>query len=157
MGSEATDAGRRPAAPPTEPQLTGGLERAITALEQVNALVTERWAGASEPERAMMRSATIQDFEVAYEVAWKQIARWLNRNTTPGVADGVSRRQLYLLALESRLIADVDQWMGFHKARNSSSHIYEESTANEVFAAAKRFAPAARALLARLSDPAAHD
>ena len=61
----------------------------------------------SEIERIAIRAGAIQLFKITYELCWKLMARWLNANASPGIADGVTRRQLFRLAAEKRLINDV--------------------------------------------------
>ena len=76
--------------------------------------------------------------------------RWLETNISPAVADGVSRRELFRLAAENRLINDVEQWMRYHEARNLTSHIYEPEIAARVYNIAHDFAPDAAQLLTAL-------
>ena len=92
----------------------------------------------------------IQNFEVTYELSWKLMARWLNTHIAAGIADGVTRRQLFRLAAENRLISDVDLWMQHHEARNATSHIYNEEKAVQVYRATREFARDARLLLEAL-------
>jgi len=79
-----------------------------------------------------IRAGVIQNFEFTYELSWKFIKRWLENNIGNTEVDGVSRRQLFRLAAESKLIEDIDLWMTFHKYRNLTSHTYDENTAKEV-------------------------
>ena len=51
---------------------------------------------------------------------WKLMARWLNTYIGSGISDGVTRRELFRLAAENRLIPDVDLWMLYHNARNDT-------------------------------------
>ena len=104
----------------------------------------------SEVERNGIRSGVIQNFEVTYELSWKLMTRWLNTYIGTGVADGVTRRQLFRLATENRLIPDVDLWMQHHDARNATSHIYDEEKAALVYRATRDFAHDARLLLEAL-------
>jgi nucleotidyltransferase substrate binding protein (TIGR01987 family) len=76
--------------------------------------------------------------------------RWIETNVSATAVDGVTRRELFRQAAENRLIDDVDLWMGFHAARNETSHTYNHETAEEVGASAERFVAAARSLLASL-------
>ena len=93
--------------------------------------------------RETVKSGIIQHFEVAYEQCWKAMKRWLEGNMNPESVDGVTRRELFRLAAENRLIRDVDLWMTFHKARNETSHTYNAVTAEDVFSVAISFVPEA--------------
>ena len=97
-----------------------------------------------------IRSGVIQNFEVAYEQCWKMMKRWLKMNISSMTAEGVTRRELFRLAAENRLIDDVEQWMRYHEARNQTSHIYEPEIAESVYAAAHGFAGDASRLLEAL-------
>ena len=120
------------------------LENATATLERPVHAATSLQASIPEELRETVRGGIIRNFEVAYEFSWKMMKRWLGAHVSPDVVDGVSRRELFRRAAESRLIADVDLWMGFHAARNETSHTHDHETA------AARCAPAARALLAAL-------
>jgi nucleotidyltransferase substrate binding protein (TIGR01987 family) len=100
--------------------------------------------------RDTLKSGVIQHFEVAYEQSWKAVKRWLEYNVGTEAVDGVPRRELYRHAAEHHLIEDVEHWMGFHRARNETSHTYSSDTAEEVYAVAVAFLPAALALLTAL-------
>ncbi len=100
--------------------------------------------------RETLKSGVIQHFEVAYEQCWKAMKRWLEQNGTREQVDGVTRRELFRLAAEHRLIADVDLWMSFHQGRNETSHTYDASTASEVYEIALRFLPESERFLADL-------
>ena len=65
---------------------------------------------------------------------------------------GVTRRGLFRLAAESRLIDDVEKWMEFHQARNLSSHTYSAVMADEVLKYALQFERFARELLGRFEE-----
>ena len=106
----------------------------------------------SDVERNGIRSGVIQNFEVTYELSWKLMARWLNTYIGAGTADGVTRRHLFRLAAENRLITDVDMWMQHHEARNATSHIYDEERAVQVYRATREFAHDARRLLKALEE-----
>ena len=97
-----------------------------------------------------VRAGVIQNFEVAYEQCWKMMKRWLEENIGRTYVDGVTRRELFRLAAESRLITDVERWMDYHTARNQTSHTYDEATAQSVFEEATGFADDARQLLRTL-------
>lgn len=62
----------------------------------------------------------------------------------------MTRKQLSRLAFEKGLIGSVEDWFAYHRARNDTSHAYNEDTAEEVYETARRFAPDARKLLAEV-------
>ena len=122
---------------------TASLERSIHAANTFAAILP--------PElKETVRSGIIQNFEVAYELSWKMIRRWLVANLSAESVDGVTRRELFRRAAENRLIDDVDLWMSFHAARNETSHTYDNNTAAEVSYSAEHFAAAAQSLLTSL-------
>jgi nucleotidyltransferase substrate binding protein (TIGR01987 family) len=104
----------------------------------------------TESQKQLIIAGVIQNFEFTYERSWKFIKRWLSENIGNTHVDGVTRRELFRLAAQSRLIDDVDKWMFYHAARNQASHIYDEEIAQEVFEAAKEFVYTAKELLAQL-------
>ena len=97
-----------------------------------------------------IRAGVVQNFEFTYEQAWKYMKRWLDLNIGATVVDGVTRRELFRIAAESRLLEDVDAWMRFHQARNITSHTYDAAVSAEVAQVAVEFLQHAKDLLARL-------
>jgi nucleotidyltransferase substrate binding protein (TIGR01987 family) len=97
-----------------------------------------------------LRAGVIQNFEFTYEQCWKFMKRWLELNIGSEVADGVSRRELFRLSAESKLITDVDKWMEFHFSRNITSHTYDTQKASEVLEYSIKFIDYATNLLERL-------
>jgi len=86
-----------------------------------------------------IKAGVIQNFEFNYEIAWKFIKRWLEKNYGSSYVDGVTRRELFRLAAENHLIENVDEWMLYHQARNQTSHTYDEKVAGEVYHSAMAF------------------
>ncbi len=86
-----------------------------------------------------LRSGVIQNFEVSFEQSWKFIVRWLNENVSYGIAQGVSKKELFRLAAEHLLIDDVSKWVEFKNCRNLTSHIYLQKTAEDVLKSALEF------------------
>lgn len=128
------------------------LKRAVAALNAVLAKSndTELMDGLDVVTRSAVKSGAIQHFEFTYELCWKFMKRWLEMNLSPTTADGVTRRELFRLAAENRLINDVDQWMRHHDARNRTSHTYDPAVAESVYAASHEFARDAQRLLEAL-------
>lgn len=126
------------------------IERAVASLERsINAAAT--YEATLPPElKETIRSGIIQNFEVAYELSWKMMKRWLETNISAESVDGVTRRELFRQAAENRLISDVAQWMKFHALRNETSHTYDNETAKEVSGSANEFLAAAQSFLTSL-------
>ncbi|MBL7186694.1 MAG: nucleotidyltransferase substrate binding protein [Phycisphaerae bacterium] len=107
-------------------------------------------SGLTEDQKETVRAGVIQSFEFTYELCWKFMRRWLEVNLGTVYVAGVSRRQLFRLGAEHRLLGDVDRWMEYHDARNETAHTYDENTAADVFETAHQFLADARGLLQAL-------
>jgi nucleotidyltransferase substrate binding protein (TIGR01987 family) len=116
------------------------LERSLQADEDAKEL------NLSNDIRESIRAGVIQNFEVCYEQSWKMMKRWIENHVGSTHVDGVTRRELFRIAAENRLISDIELWMGFHSSRNETSHTYDQATASEVFADAKPFLVEVKAL-----------
>jgi nucleotidyltransferase substrate binding protein (TIGR01987 family) len=97
----------------------------------------------------IVRDATIQRFEYTYELAWKMMKRHLEWSGTINT-DPPTKRDLFREAANVDLIKDAETWFEYNVARGKTSHTYDESTAEEVYEAAHKFAPDARSLLVEL-------
>jgi len=128
------------------------LRNAVAALNAVLTTIDDvkMMRGLNDIARRAMESGAIQHFEFTYELCWKFMKRWLEMNISPNTAEGVTRRELFRLAAESRLIDDVDKWMQHDKARNLTSHTYDQKVAKSVYSAARNFAGDAQRLLEAL-------
>ena len=125
------------------------LRKSVHALER--ALRASGAVAALDPElRETVRAGVIQHFEVAYEICWKFMKRWIEANVSAAQVDGVTRRELFRQAAENRLITDVDAWMLHHHARNLTSHTYDDGAAEEVFREAPRLLEDAKRFLAAI-------
>ncbi len=102
-----------------------------------------------------VKAGVIQNFEVAYEQCWKFMKRWIEQNVSSDIVDGVTRRELFRISAENRLIDDVVQWMEFHQSRNLTAYTYDAENAGQAFSSALLFIDAARLFLERLE--ARHD
>ena len=128
------------------------LRNAIAALQAVqsrseNAALMD---SLDEVTRDAVRAGAIRHFAFTYELCWKFIKRWLETNIGRDSADGVTRRELFRMAAENRLIDDVATWMRYHVARNDTSHTYNHATAAAVYEVSLDFARDAARLLAAL-------
>jgi len=95
------------------------LKNAIVALQSCINDYNE-YAPKGDSLRESLRSGVIQDFEVAYELSWKFMKRWLSLNIGKSIVEGIPRFELFKLAAENALIADPEMWFDFHDARNNN-------------------------------------
>lgn len=121
------------------------LEKAIKFSEKV-----EKSSGFSKDEKDIIKAGVIQNFEFTYELAWKFMKRWIQENISREVVDGVTKKELYRVAAENRLIDEVKKWFKFHKARNRTSHIYDENVAEDVYKTVKLFLPEVKLFFERI-------
>ncbi len=125
------------------------LQKAITSLSQLYARVTDESFMSRQDQitRFGLQAGLIQNLEFTYEVCWKMIRRWLEINVTPDSVDGVTRRELFRMAAENRLINDVDEWMTYHNLRNNTAHRYDSALAEDAQKLIADFIRAAKRLL----------
>lgn len=130
------------------------LSKAIESLEKTLKVAEnkELAAGLDDDAKGAIRAGGIQNFEFTYELCWKFMRRWLGINVGSTYVDGVTRRELFRLSAENRLISDVDQWMEYHDARNETAHTYNEDTADDVFETSRIFLADAKKLLEALKE-----
>lgn len=121
------------------------LKKAVLSLDRaLKVALSGKFKAMNEDEKEVIKAGVIQNFEFTYELCWKFMKRWLEENMGATYVDGVTRRELFRLSAESSLIADVDQWMEYHNARNETSHMYDQDVAEEIFQVAKTFFPDAK-------------
>ncbi len=130
------------------------LRKAIESLEKTLKVAEnkELAAGLDDDAKDAIRAGGIQNFEFTYELCWKFMRRWLGINVGSTYVDGVTRRELFRLSAENRLISDVDQWMEYHDARNETAHTYNEDTADDVFETSRIFLADAKKLFEALKE-----
>jgi len=128
------------------------LRKAIESLEKTIRVADDDafMSRLEEDQKQAVKAGVIQNFEFTYELCWKFMRRWLQVNLGSAYVAGVTRRQLFRLSAEHRLVDDVDRWMEYHDARNETAHTYDESTAEDVFETAQQFLVDAQKLLQAL-------
>ena len=128
------------------------LRKAVDSLEKALEVADDEIfiSRLNNEQKKTIRAGVIQNFEFTYELCWKFMRRWLQVNLGTAYVAGVSRRQLFRLSAEHRLVGDVDHWMEYHDARNETAHTYDENTAEDVFETAHRFLADAQGLLEAL-------
>ena len=76
------------------------------------------------------RDGVIQRFEFCTELAWKSTREYL---LAQGYVDINSPKSVMKQAYADNLIDDDQAWLALLYARNLTSHIYDENTANNIF------------------------
>lgn len=126
------------------------LQKAIVALENGITIYNRKKDMVETEEIEIIKSGVIQNFEVCYEISWKLMKKYLEDSIGASTVDGVSRKELFRIASQNKLITDIEKWFIFHQARNMTSHDYDGIKAEEVFNVALEFLPYARDLQERL-------
>lgn len=128
------------------------LKKAVSSLDRASQFAAERLSdeNISEQESEVVKAAVIQNFEFTYELCWKFMKRWLETNLTPGMMDGITKKELFRYALENHLISDFYTWVEYHEMRNRTSHTYDSTIANEIYQKAKDFLKHSKELLSAL-------
>jgi nucleotidyltransferase substrate binding protein (TIGR01987 family) len=135
------------------------LEKSLAAFDTVypRALDDTWLSQQDEATRLAFAAGVIKHFEFTYELCWKAMKRWLNDNVSPEITDGISRRELFRLAAQYRLIGDVEEWMVYHMGRNQTAHRYGQVMADEVAQILPDFSHAAHQLYQQLAQKQAND
>ena len=127
------------------------IKKGVLSLEAARQVVeSAKFSLFSEAEKKVIKAGVIQNFEFTYELCWKYMRRWLEINIGRAYGEGVPRRELFRMARENHLIADVDKWMGYHQARNDTSHTYNCGKADEIFEVSAGFLGYAKNFLTEL-------
>lgn len=129
------------------------LGNAIAQLEKSLAYANSPAAMADTGLREQLRNSVIQCFEFTYELSWKMLKRYLEATEpNPSELDTGTFQNLIRLGNERALLrSDWRQWKTYRQARTDSSHTYDVSKAEAVFAIAPDFLVEARALFGELT------
>ena len=132
---------------------TSSLKKAIDALTRSLNIVGKRQKEMGDDLFETVKAGVIQNFEVAYELSWKFIQRWIKENRTPEDATHPrTRKDLFRLAARLELIKDPLPWFTYGDARNLTSHTYDGKKADIVYQAAESFLEDAKYLLEQLDS-----
>jgi nucleotidyltransferase substrate binding protein (TIGR01987 family) len=98
------------------------------------------------------RAGAIQNFEFTYELCWKFLHRKLEQDLGKLTVAGISRKELYRIAVKHLLLENSTSWFEFHEARNLTSHTYNGETADEVCLSLQSFLNSAKKLYLKLNE-----
>jgi nucleotidyltransferase substrate binding protein (TIGR01987 family) len=128
------------------------LAQAIAQLEKSLGYARSPAALADPGLREQLRNSVIQCFEFTYELSWKMLKRHLEATeASPAALDLATFQSLIRLGNARGLLrSDWNTWRTYRQARTDSSHTYDATKAEAVFAMAPDFLLEAQALLAKL-------
>jgi len=95
----------------------------------------------------IIRDAAIQRFEFTFELVWKTLRKILIKR---GV-EANSPKTVFRFAYKDSLITDPNTWFEFIDFRNITSHVYNETIADEIFINLPRFQILTNTLIAKLN------
>lgn len=87
-----------------------------------------------EVKTDFIRDAVIQRFKYTYELAWKTMRRYFKLNNQ---LEEENIQNIFREAGRQKLIGSVEHWFGYQKARNQTSHTYDQNIAEQVYIAAQ--------------------
>lgn len=129
------------------------LRKAVDSLQRAVRVASAQIKGKVNTDtEEVIRAGVIQNFEFTYELCWKFMKRWLEINFGGTSVDGISRKELFRMAAENRLIGDVTAWFEYNGLRNETTHTYDPKTADDVYRAALRFCTDAKAFFGVLES-----
>lgn len=130
------------------------LQKAVEALDRSikSYMKNQNNDSLTDDDKETLKSGVIQNFEVAYELCWKFMKRWIEENATGQTADTLTLKELFRMAFERQLVKDVDAWFDYQKIRNLTSHTYDADNAEEAFKTAAKFIFDAKELLKNLES-----
>lgn len=118
-------------------------ERALQVLERGAELAQQR------PLSELEQQGLIQGFEFTHELAWNLLKDYLQYQGIIGI---IGSRDATRLAFQNGLILDGEGWMAMIKARNQSSHTYNQEQAQAIARdVVERYAPLFAALRQRFT------
>ncbi len=129
------------------------LQKAIESYKNAVAfaLNPEKMKSLSLEEKNTVKAGVIQNFEFTFELCWKFMKRWLSLNyINESSLDGMSRKELFRISAEHKLIQNTEKWFQYNKDRNRTSHIYDSDIAEDVFSTAIEFLDDAKYLFQAL-------
>lgn len=105
-------------------------------------------------EDDLLRDGVIQRFKYTYELSWKMLKLFIEQTSAnPEEVDRTSFPDLIRTGSELGLLrSGWDVWLDFRKGRGTTSHVYDEIKAKEVFAIIPSFLEEATHLLKQLNN-----
>jgi nucleotidyltransferase substrate binding protein (TIGR01987 family) len=100
------------------------------------------------PETEIVRDAAIQRFEYNFELGWKAIKRFAEKQ---GLKCN-SPREAVKIAFKLGLMQNEDIWLDMIDDRNRTTHTYKQEIAEEIYANLKKYESEMKILFERMSE-----
>lgn len=104
----------------------------------------------AQPKDEFIRDAAIQRFEFTFEIAWKTLKSYLEREGLEVRSPRAAIREGFSVGW----LAEDEGWLLMLELRNLSSHTYNESLAEQIYTELPRMLALFRQLLATLDEQA---
>jgi nucleotidyltransferase substrate binding protein (TIGR01987 family) len=82
-----------------------------------------------QPKNEYLRDAAIQRFELTFELAWKVMKTYVERQGL----EACSPRESIRMAFKAALIPEDLGWLAMIELRNLASHTYDEALAERIY------------------------
>lgn len=114
-------------------------ERAKQKLANLDNALKQLKSALEEPldKKKLVIDATIQRFEFCYELLWKTLKVFLEQE---GI-EANTPKQIFQAAYQARWINHDALWSDMIKDRNTTSHVYNEKIAVEIYERVKKYFP----------------
>ncbi len=96
-----------------------------------------------QPKTEWVRDSAIQRFEYTFELAWKSIKRFAQKEDM----ECHSPLQAFRAAFKLGWIEDDGTWLDMRDDRNRTSHTYNESTAEDIYSHLQKYETKLNSLL----------
>ena len=119
-------------------KLLNDLRRAVERLKE---------ALGAEPTQ-LNKDATIQRFEFTFELAWKLMQAIVEAEAMEAFGPKNAIRR----AAQVGVIANPEEWFKFLKARNLTTHVYDQAMADMIYERAKEFPEVVQRLIEKAEE-----
>ncbi|HHV62700.1 MAG TPA: DUF86 domain-containing protein [Firmicutes bacterium] len=111
-----------------------------------NAIVRLREALNEPPENPLLVDGTIQRFEFTFELFWKTFKALLEAEGMEIATPKEALRRAY----QAGWISDEQAWLRMLRARNETSHVYNEAAARRIYEQIRQDFPAMEAAFGKI-------
>lgn len=115
-------------------------------LDDLKSALTRLKEGTDKVENDLDQDGVIQRFEFTFELVWKTIQEYARLSGL----EVVSPRDAFRVAADLKLIDDPEKWFTFLKDRNESTHLYDESKAQEIFSHIPEFIKKVESIISKM-------